>query len=78
MYQLNMHNVTKVEFQVTKLFNNFSSRNLLVTTKDSSGIESYHTIGLYGGNHEDLIPILSSKVSKHYTEDDNDYSGPDT
>lgn len=78
MYHLNIHNVTKVEFQVTKLFNNFSSRNLVVTTTDSSGNENSHTIGFYGGDHEHLIPIVSSKVSHHYTEDDNDYSGPDT
>ena len=78
MYHLNIHNVTKVEFQVTKLFNNFSSRNLVVTTTDSSGQERVHSIGLYGILQADLIPTVSTEVVENYTEDQDVYSGPDT
>jgi len=46
MYSLSIHNVTKVELKVTKLFNNFSSRNLVVTTKNYDGTMTEHTVGL--------------------------------
>ena len=78
MYNLNIHNITEIKLGVTKLFNNFSSRNLLITVQDSQGQERVHSIGLYGLLQADLIPNVSTEVSRHYKEDEDDYSGPDT
>jgi hypothetical protein len=78
MYNLNIHNITEIKLGVTKLFNNFSSRNLLITVQDSQGQERVHSIGLYGLLQADLIPTVSTEVVKNYTEDDGDYNDPDT
>jgi len=78
MYNLNIHNITEIKLEVTKLFNNFSSRNLLITVQDSQGQERVHSIGLYGLLQADLIPTVSTEVVKNYTEDDGDYNDPDT
>jgi hypothetical protein len=78
MYNLNIHNITEIKLGVTKLFNNFSSRNLLITVQDSEGQERVHSIGLYGLLQADLIPTVSTEVVKNYTEDDGDYNDPDT
>ena len=72
MYSLSIHSVIKIEFQVTKLFNNFSSRNLMITTKDYEGKETQHTIGLYSKGHADLVPIVDGLVTHHYADDDDD------
>ena len=78
MYNLNIHNITEIKLEVTKLVNNFSSRNLLITVQDSEGQERVHSIGLYGLLQADLIPTVSTEVVKNYTEDDGDYNDPDT
>ncbi len=78
MYNLNIHNITEIKLEVTKLFNNFSSRNLLISVQDSEGQERVHSIGLYGLLQADLIPTVSTEVVKNYTEDDGDYNDPDT
>lgn len=78
MYNLNIHNITEIKLEVTKLFDNFCSRNLKITVQDSEGQEQVHSIGLYGILHSDLIPTVSTEVVLNYTEDNNDYSGPDT
>jgi len=78
MYNLNINNITEIKLGVTKLFNNFSSRNLLITVQDSQGQERVHSIGLYGLLQADLIPTVSTEVVKNYTEDDGDYNDPDT
>jgi hypothetical protein len=78
MYNLNIHNITEIKLGVTKLFNNFSSRNLLIKVQDSEGQERVHSIGLYGLLQADLIPTVSTEVVKNYTEDDGDYNDPDT
>lgn len=78
MYNLNIHNITEIKLEVTKLFDNFCSRNLKITVQDSEGQERVHSIGLYGILHSDLIPTVSTEVVLNYTEDNNDYSGPDT
>lgn len=78
MYNLNIHNITEIKLEVTKLFNNFSSRNLLITVQDAEGQERVHSIGLYGLLQADLIPTVSTEVTRHYKEDEDDYSGPDT
>lgn len=72
MYSLSIHNVTKVELKVTKLFNNFGSRDLEITTVDYEGKETQHTIGLYGKGHADLMPIVDGLVTHHYADDDDD------
>ena len=48
MYNLNIHNITEIKLEVTKLFDNFRSRNLKITVEDSEGQEGVHSIGLYG------------------------------
>jgi len=78
MYNLNIHNITEIKLEVTKLFNNFSSRNLLIKVTDSEGQERIHKIGLYGVSQADLFPTVSTEVVENYTEDEDDYSGPDT
>lgn len=78
MYNLNIHNITEIKLEVTKLFNNFSSRNILIKVTDSEGQERIHKIGLYGVSQADLIPTVSTEVVENYTEDEDDYSGPDT
>ena len=78
MYNLNIHNITEIKLEVTKLFNNFSSRNLKIKVLDSEGQERVHSIGLYGVSQADLIPTVSTEVVENYTEDQDDYSGPDT
>ena len=78
MYNLNIHNITEIKLEVTKLFNNFSSRNLLIKVTDSMGQQQIHKIGLYGILQADLIPTVSTEVVENYTEDQDDYSGPDT
>jgi hypothetical protein len=72
MYALNIHNITKIELKLTKLFNNFSSRDLEITTKNYEGKETQHTIGLYGKGHADLMPIVDGLVAHHYADDDDD------
>ena len=72
MYSLNIHNVTKVEFKITKLFNNFISRDLEITTTDYEGKQTQHTIGLYGKKYTDLCPLIDNKSSHHYSNDDDD------
>ena len=72
MYALNIHNITKVELKVTKLFNNFTSRDLEITTTSSDGKENKHTIGLYGKKYTDLCPLIDNKSSHHYSNDDDD------
>ena len=72
MYSLSIHNVTKVELKVTKLFNNFSSRNFVVTTKDYEGNMTEHTVGLFGPNYASLCPVIDTNASSHYADDDND------
>jgi hypothetical protein len=70
MYALNIHNVTKVELKVTKLFNNFTARDLVVTSKDYDGKMTEHTIGLYGPEYTGLCPVIDTSVSHHYDDDD--------
>jgi len=72
MYSLNIHNITKIEFKVTKLFNNFSTRNLEITTSDYDGKETQHTIALYGESHANLMPVIDSLVKHSYADDDDD------
>ena len=47
MYSLNIHNITKVELKITKLFNNFISRDLKITTTDYEGKEIKHTTQVF-------------------------------
>ena len=70
MYALNINNVTKIEIKVTKLFNNFSSRDLEITTVDYEGKETQHTIGLYSKSHAGLVPVVDFAVAHHYADDD--------
>ena len=70
MYSLSIHSVIKIEFQVTKLFNNFSSRNLVVTTKDYDGTMTEHTVGLFGPDYTSICPVIDTSVSHHYDDDD--------
>ena len=72
MYSLSIHNVTKVELKVTKLFNNFGSRDLEITTVDYEGKETQHTIGLYGPDYTSLCPVIDTNVTHHYADDDDD------
>ena len=72
MYELNIHNISKVELKITKLFNNFMSRDLKITTTDYEGKEIKHTIGLYGKKYTDLCPLIDNKSSYHYSNDDDD------
>jgi len=72
MYALNIHNIVKVELKVTKLFNNFSSRDLVVTTSDNNGVQTEHNIGLYGKGHADLMPSVDGLVTHHYVDEDDD------
>jgi len=72
MYSLSIHSVIKIEFQVTKLFNNFSSRNLIITTKDYEGNIVEHKIPLYAKQCKDLFPVVDTAVTHHYVEDKDD------
>ena len=72
MYSLSIHNVTKVELKVTKLFNNFSSRNLVITAKDYDGTITEHTVGLFGPDYTSLCPVIDTNVTHHYADDDDD------
>tara|TARA_B100001093_G_scaffold257831_1_gene246571 strand:- start:7358 stop:7594 length:237 start_codon:yes stop_codon:yes gene_type:complete len=72
MYSLSIHSVIKIEFQVTKLFNNFSSRNLMITTKDYEGNIVVHKIPLYAERCKNLFPVIDTDVSPHYEEDKDD------
>lgn len=72
MYALNIHNIIKIEFKVTKLFNNFGSRDLEITTKDYEGKETKHTIALFGKGHANLTPIVDGLVTYHHADDDDD------
>ena len=72
MYSLSIHSVIKIEFQVTKLFNNFSYRNLIITTKDYEGNIVEHKIPLYAEQCKDLFPVIDTNVTHHYADDDDD------
>jgi len=72
MYSLSIHNVIKVELKVTKLFNNFSSRNLVVTTKHYDGTITEHTVSLFGLDYTSLCPVINTNVTHHYADDDDD------
>jgi len=72
MYALNIHNIIKIEFKVTKLFNNFGSRDLEITTKDYEGKETKHTIALFGKGHANLMPIVDDLVTHHHSDDDDE------
>jgi len=66
-----------VEFQVTKLFNNFSSRNLVVTTKGYNGIMAEHTVGLFGPDYTSMCPVIDTNVTHPDAEDDADATQPE-
>ncbi len=68
MYSLSIHSVIKIEFQVTKLFNNFSSRNLMITTKDYEGNIVEHKIPFYAKQCKNFFHVITTAVSHHSME----------
>ena len=72
MYSLSIHNVTKVELKVTKIFNNFVSRDLEITTVDYEGKETRHTIAVFGKKYANLCPVIYTNVTHHYLDDKDD------
>jgi hypothetical protein len=69
MYELNIHNITKIHLKGVKLFKGFSSRTLTITSVNYEGVESEHDVKLFGELHKNLMPIIEEEVAYSYQSD---------
>jgi len=75
MYELSIHNVTKIHLKGVKLFKGFSARTLTITSSNHQGVESNHDVKLFGEGHRNLMPTIEEEVSytfKHDEENSDD------
>lgn len=70
MYELSIHNVTKLHLKNVNLFKGFSARTLTITSTDHKGIETKHDIKLFGEGHKNLMPITEEEVSYAFKRDE--------